>query len=86
MARWRLTKPIIGCLYTLGTREGRRHRYEFREDRYHPAVRGMVDDAVYDAKLKRIYVTGVPFINVFQKSDEGERYDLSARFQPPFTL
>jgi len=47
---------------------------------------GMVDDAVTMPKLRRIYVTGVPFINVFQKSDEGERYDSSARFQPPFTL
>src|SRR6202790_3465962 len=37
---------------------------------------GMVDDAVYDPTLRRIYVTGVPFINVFQKSEENERYDL----------
>jgi hypothetical protein len=36
----------------------------------------MVDDAVYDPALRRIYLTGVPFINVFQKSEEGERYDL----------
>src|SRR6267143_3439017 len=45
---------------------------------------GMVDDAVYDAKLKRIYVTGVPFINVFQKSDEGERYDLLGQIPTAF--
>src|SRR3979490_2140287 len=45
---------------------------------------GMVDDAVYDAKLKRIYVTGVPFINVFQKSDEGERYDLLGQVPTAF--
>src|SRR5882762_720933 len=45
---------------------------------------GMVDDAVYDAKLKRIYVTGVPFINVFQKSDEGERYDLLGQIPSAF--
>ena len=37
---------------------------------------GMVDDAVFDPKLRRLYVTGVPFINVFEKSDEGDRYDL----------
>src|SRR6267142_2829220 len=45
---------------------------------------GMVDDAVYDAKLRRIYVTGVPFINVFQKSDEGERYDLLGQIPTAF--
>jgi hypothetical protein len=37
---------------------------------------GMVDDAAFDPAMKRIYLTGVPFINVFQKSDEGDRYDL----------
>ena len=37
---------------------------------------GMVDDAVYDPKYKRLYVTGVPFINVFQRIGEGDRYDL----------
>lgn len=37
---------------------------------------GMVDEATYDPKLKRIYVTGVLFINVFEKSDEGGQYDL----------
>ena len=45
---------------------------------------GMVDDAVYDGKLRRIYVTGVPFINVFQKSDEGERYDLLGQIPTAF--
>jgi DNA-binding beta-propeller fold protein YncE len=45
---------------------------------------GMVDDAVYDAKSKRLYVTGVPFINVFQKSDEGDRYDLLGQVPTAF--
>ena len=45
---------------------------------------GMVDDAVYDPKMKRIYVTGVPFVNVFQKSDEGERYDLLGQVPTAF--
>ena len=45
---------------------------------------GMVDDLAYDAKLKRIYVTGVPFINVFQKSDEGDRYDLLGQVPTAF--
>jgi YVTN family beta-propeller protein len=45
---------------------------------------GMVDDAVYDTKMKRLYVTGVPFINVFQRSDEGERYDLLGQVPTAF--
>jgi DNA-binding beta-propeller fold protein YncE len=45
---------------------------------------GMVDDAAFDAKSKRLYVTGVPFINVFQKSDEGERYDLLGQVPTAF--
>jgi DNA-binding beta-propeller fold protein YncE len=45
---------------------------------------GMVDDATFDPKLKRIYVTGVPFLNVFQKSDEGERYDLLGQVPTAF--
>ena len=45
---------------------------------------GMVDDATFDPQLKRIYVTGVPFINVFQKSDEGERYDLLGQVPTAF--
>jgi len=45
---------------------------------------GMVDDATFDPKMKRIYVTGVPFINVFEKSDEGERYDLLGQIPTAF--
>ena len=45
---------------------------------------GMVDDATYDPKLRRIYVTGVPFINVFEKSDEGDRYDLLGQVPAAF--
>jgi WD40 repeat protein len=45
---------------------------------------GMVDDAVYDPKSRRIYVTGVPFINVFQKSDESDRYDLLGQVPTAF--
>jgi hypothetical protein len=45
---------------------------------------GMVDDATYDPKLRRIYVTGVPFINVFEKSDEGDRYDLLGQVPTAF--
>jgi YVTN family beta-propeller protein len=45
---------------------------------------GMVDDAVYDPTLKRIYVTGVPFINVFQKIEESDRYDLLGQVPTAF--
>jgi DNA-binding beta-propeller fold protein YncE len=45
---------------------------------------GMVDDATYDPKLRRVYVTGVPFINVFEKSDEGDRYDLLGQIPTAF--
>src|SRR5450631_3176808 len=45
---------------------------------------GMVDDATFDPKLKRIYVSGVPFISVFEKSDEGDRYDLLGQVQSGF--
>jgi DNA-binding beta-propeller fold protein YncE len=45
---------------------------------------GMVDDATYDPTLKRIYVTGVPFINVFEKSGEGDRYDLLGQVPTAF--
>jgi DNA-binding beta-propeller fold protein YncE len=37
---------------------------------------GQQDDAVYDAASRRLYVAGVPFLHVFQKGDEGDRYDL----------
>jgi DNA-binding beta-propeller fold protein YncE len=32
------------------------------------------DDAVYDARYKRVYVSGVPFLDVYQKGNEGDRY------------
>jgi YVTN family beta-propeller protein len=45
---------------------------------------GMVDDAVFDPALKRIYVTGVPFINVFQKIEDSDRYDLLGQVPTAF--
>ncbi|MGH9679405.1 MAG: YncE family protein, partial [Candidatus Acidiferrales bacterium] len=45
---------------------------------------GMVDDATFDPALKRIYVTGVPFINVFEKIEEGDRYDLLGQIPTGF--
>ena len=45
---------------------------------------GLVDDAVYDPKYKRLYLAGVPFINVFQKIGEGDRYDLLGQIPTAF--
>jgi DNA-binding beta-propeller fold protein YncE len=44
----------------------------------------MVDDAVYEPKLRRLYVSGVPVINVFEKIEEGERYDLLGQIPTAF--
>ena len=44
----------------------------------------LVDDAVYDAKYQRIYLAGVPFINVFQRIGEGDRYDLLGQIPTAF--
>ena len=45
---------------------------------------GLVDDAVYDPKYKRLYLAGVPFINVFQKIGESDRYDLLGQIPTAF--
>jgi len=47
-----------------------------------PAV-GMVDDMSYDAKLKRIYVAGDQFVDVFQQSD-ADHYTLLGRVPGSF--
>jgi DNA-binding beta-propeller fold protein YncE len=36
---------------------------------------GDYDDAIYDPGTRRLYMVGTPFLKVFQKSDEGDRYD-----------
>lgn len=36
---------------------------------------GDYDDAVYDSGTRRLYMIGTPFLKVFQKSEEGDRYD-----------
>lgn len=36
---------------------------------------GDYDDAVYDPGTRRLYLIGTPFLKVFQKSEEGDRYD-----------
>ena len=36
---------------------------------------GDYDDAIYDPGTRRLYLIGEPFLKVFEKSDEGDRYD-----------
>jgi hypothetical protein len=36
---------------------------------------GNYDEAIYDPKYRRLYLIGVPFLKVFQKNEEGDRYD-----------
>jgi DNA-binding beta-propeller fold protein YncE len=36
---------------------------------------GDYDDAIYDSASKRLYLIGTPFLKVWQKSSEGDRYD-----------
>ena len=36
---------------------------------------GDYDDAIYDPGTRRLYLIGTPFLKVFQKSEEGDRYD-----------
>ncbi len=47
-----------------------------------PAV-GMVDDAAYDAKYKRIYLAGDGYIDVFEQKD-ADHYSLLGRVQGAF--
>jgi DNA-binding beta-propeller fold protein YncE len=36
---------------------------------------GDYDDAIYDPGTRRLYLIGTPFLKVWQKSEEGDRYD-----------
>lgn len=37
---------------------------------------GDYDDAIYDPGTRRLYMIGTPFIKVYQKDEEGDRYDI----------
>ena len=37
---------------------------------------GDYDDAIYDTGTRRLYLIGTPFIKVWQKDEEGDRYDI----------
>jgi sugar lactone lactonase YvrE len=45
---------------------------------------GIFDEAVYDSDSRRLYTAGVPFLNVFQRSAEGERYDILGQIPTAF--
>jgi len=45
---------------------------------------GDYDDAIYDPGTRRLYMIGTPFLKVFQKSEEGDRYDTLGQVQTAF--
>ncbi len=45
---------------------------------------GDYDDAVYDAKTRRLYLIGTPFLKVWQKDEEGDRYDILGQVPTAF--
>jgi DNA-binding beta-propeller fold protein YncE len=45
---------------------------------------GSYDDAIYDPDFRRLYLVGVPFLKVFQKNEEGDRYDTLGQIPTAF--
>jgi DNA-binding beta-propeller fold protein YncE len=45
---------------------------------------GDYDDAIYDPATRRLYLIGTPFIKVWQKSAEGDRYDILGQVPTAF--
>jgi len=45
---------------------------------------GDYDDAIYDSKTRRLYLIGTPFLKVWQKSEEGDRYDILGQVPTAF--
>lgn len=45
---------------------------------------GDYDDAIYDASHRRLYLIGTPFLKVWQKSEEGDRYDILGQVPTAF--
>jgi hypothetical protein len=48
------------------------------------SVMGSYDEATYDPTLRRLYLIGVPFLKVFQKNEEGDRYDTLGQIPTAF--
>jgi len=45
---------------------------------------GDYDDAIYDPGTRRLYLIGAPFLKVWQKSQEGDRYDILGQVPTAF--
>jgi DNA-binding beta-propeller fold protein YncE len=45
---------------------------------------GDYDDAIYDSKTRRLYLIGTPFLKVWQKDEEGDRYDILGQIPTAF--
>jgi DNA-binding beta-propeller fold protein YncE len=45
---------------------------------------GDYDDAIYDAAHRRLYLIGTPFLKVWEKSEEGDRYDILGQVPTAF--
>jgi DNA-binding beta-propeller fold protein YncE len=45
---------------------------------------GDYDDAIYDPGTRRLYLIGTPFLKVWQKNEEGDRYDILGQIPTAF--
>ena len=45
---------------------------------------GDYDDAIWDSKTRRLYLIGTPFLKVWEKSEEGDRYDILGQVPTAF--
>lgn len=45
---------------------------------------GDYDDAIWDSTTRRLYLIGTPFLKVWQKSEEGDRYDVLGQVPTAF--
>ena len=45
---------------------------------------GDYDDAIWDSAHRRLYLIGTPFLKVWQKSEEGDRYDILGQVPTAF--
>ncbi|HEV2521954.1 MAG TPA: hypothetical protein VGT24_06190 [Candidatus Acidoferrales bacterium] len=45
---------------------------------------GDYDDAIWDSGTRRLYLIGTPFLKVWQKSEEGDRYDILGQVPTAF--
>jgi hypothetical protein len=45
---------------------------------------GDYDDAIFDSATRRLYLIGTPFLRVWEKSEEGDRYDMLGQVPTAF--